>query len=107
MGDLKSAFAALGHQDFDSLPSDLKPFMKDAFKQVEILLNSVPLPPPGEHPSSSSKSSKKASSAADTLASYDDLPKISGNNEAAQKEWGKPQKIKDDNPLNVSVSTLR
>lgn len=101
MADLSSAMTALGHQDFNSLPEDLKSFMKDEFAKAEIILNSVPLPPPHDSPPPS-KSSKKASSAADTLMSYDGLPKI-GVDAALQKEWGKPQKIKDDNPLNVSV----
>lgn len=105
MADLNSAMTALGHQDYGSLPSELKSFMKDCFAKAEIILNSVPLPPPGDAPAPSSSSSTKASSAADTLTSYDGLAKIgAAGNEAAQKEWGKPQKLKAaDNPLNVSV----
>ncbi len=110
MAALHSALQALGPCKFEDVPRslpELEPYLQDLFQQAQLILESIPIPPPDEkletrpraHTTTSiaSNASEISSSSA---RSSPPIPEYA----ALQKEWGKPIKFSaKDNPLNMAV----
>lgn len=109
MSALHDALQTLLPIDFASLPVDdngLDEFMRDAFRQSQTIVHSVPLP------STSAPSTPNRSRANSAASSVDDIRPSSARPHHSvdvdlQKTWGKPIKLSaKDNPLNISVYKL-
>jgi Protein of unknown function (DUF3074) len=113
MTALHSALQALGPCKFEDIPPSrprLESYLQELFGQSQLILESVPIPPPdgkGESRPRSNITSCIASNASEisssTARSAPPLPEHA----ALQKEWGKPVKLSaKDNPLNMAVYRL-
>lgn len=113
MSALHDALKTLGPTDFADVPlDDLKPFFSDALSNGQLIVDSVPIPPPSSNPdqagrrAQSSNSSSSVSSTSEILSSSARSPLPRSDVEALQKEW-KPVKLNaKDNPLDINVYKL-
>src|SRR6202041_2546837 len=109
MAGLNSALQALSPLNFSDVPTspdELDTYISDLFTKSELILESVPIPPPEDvsvRPRSATVTSIASTSSEMSSSSARTLPP-SPEHAALQKEWGKPMKISGkDNPLNISV----
>ena len=109
MAALHSALQALSPLSFSDVPTnpdELDAYISDLFTKSELILESVPIPPPEDvstRPRSATATSIASTSSEMSSSSARSLPP-SPEHAALQKEWGKPIKISGkDNPLNISV----
>jgi hypothetical protein len=113
MSALHEALKTLGPADFADIPlDDLKPFISDALSNGQLLVDSVPIPPPSGNPDQpgrrahSSNSSSSLSSASEISSSSARSPLPRSDVEVLQKEW-KPVKVNPkENPLGINVYKL-
>jgi Protein of unknown function (DUF3074) len=110
MAALHSALQSLGPCKFDKFPrspSELEPFLQDLFQQSQLILDSIPIPPPEDklqsRPRSHTTTSVASTASEISSSSARSAPPIP-EHAALQKEWGKPVKLNaKDNPLNMVV----
>lgn len=103
MSALHTALESLSATSFSDVPkNDLKPYLQKAFKDAQLLVDSVPLP---DNAGSSSGGQNNASSASEMSESSARPSAPSGqDNESLQKAWGKPVSVKAaENPLGITV----
>jgi Protein of unknown function (DUF3074) len=110
MAALHSALQSLGPCKFEDLPSSplqFEPYLQGLFKQSQLILESIPIPPPDEKPETRPRShttSSVASNASEISSSSARSAPPVPEWAALQKEWGKPIKLAaKDNPLNMAV----
>lgn len=104
MSDLTEALACLGPIDYVDVPvSDLSSFLQKAFKNAEIVVNSIPPSSSTSSDPTSESPANSAKKATDTIASGTPTA-IDERNASYHKGWGKPYNMKEkDNPLHVAV----
>ena len=110
MAALHSALQALGPCKFEDVPTsppELEPYLQDLFQQAQLILESIPIPPPDEkletRPRSHTTTSIASNASEISSSSARSAPPIA-EYAALQKEWGKPIKLSaKDNPLNMAV----
>jgi Protein of unknown function (DUF3074) len=110
MAALHSALQSLGTCKFDKIPrspSELEPFLQVLFQQSQLILDSIPIPPPEDklqsRPRSHTTTSVASNASEISSSSARSAPPIP-EHAALQKEWGKPVKLNaKDNPLNMAV----
>ncbi len=110
MAALHSALLALGPCRFEDVPRsppELEPYLQDLFQQAQLILESIPIPPPDEkietRPPSHTTTSIASNASEISSSSARSSPPIP-EYAALQKEWGKPIKFSaKDNPLNMAV----
>lgn len=114
MSALHAALKTLSPTDFTTVPTDdsLKDFLAETFADAQLLVDSIPIPPPADsalpagRPRSNTTSSI-ASNASDISASSARTSPPAADVEALQKEWGRPVKLNPkENPLGMSVYKL-
>lgn len=116
MAALHAALKTLSPTEFPSVPTDdgLKGFLTETFADAQLLVDSIPIPPPAEDAlaqttgrSRSNTTSSVASYASDISQSSARSSAPASDVEALQKEWGKPLRLNaKDNPLGMSVYKL-
>ncbi|KAL8741297.1 MAG: hypothetical protein Q9190_006080 [Brigantiaea leucoxantha] len=107
MAALHTALQSLGPTDFSSVPieeTETKDYLQQLFAQAQIIIDSVPLPPPDTQvPTSRPRANTAASiisNASDLSSSSARSDPIDPSNVSLQKEWGKPIKLSPkENPL--------
>lgn len=110
MAALHSALQSLGPCKFEDIPrspTSLGPYLQNLFKQTQLILESIPIPPPDEkldtRPRSQTTSSIASNASEISSSSARSAPPIP-EHAVLQKEWGKPIKLSaKDNPLNMAV----
>jgi hypothetical protein len=108
MAALHDALKTLGPLEYAETPtSDLKPFLSNAFTNGQLIVDSVPIPPPSASAlDTRPRSSSTASSSSEITPSNARTPSPSSDVEALQKEW-KPVKLAASaNPLGMNVYKL-
>jgi hypothetical protein len=108
MAALHEALKTLGPIDHAETPTnDLKPFLSNAFTNGQLIVDSVPIPPPPTTAlDTRPRSSSTASSSSDIAPSNARTPPPASHVEALQKEW-KPVKLAANaNPLGMNVYKL-
>jgi Protein of unknown function (DUF3074) len=111
MAALHEALKTLSPVDFSAVPADdagLKSFLIESFKNAQLLIDSVPIPPADDliSPTGRSRSNTASSASEVSLSSARSSPPPP-DVEALQKEWGRPLKLNPrDNPLGMSVYKL-
>ena len=110
MAALHSALQSLGPCKFEDIPSSplkLEPYLQDLFKQSQLILDSIPIPPPDDNLETRTRSltvSSVASNASEISSSSARSAPPFPEYAALQKEWGKPIKLAaKDNPLKMAV----
>src|SRR5580700_9482793 len=102
MTALHEALKTLSPVDFSAVPADdvgLKSFLTESFRSSQLLIDSVPIPPPAEDLISptgrprSNTASSFASSASEVSPSSARSSPPPPDVEVLQKEWGKPLKL--------------
>ncbi|KAH8663500.1 hypothetical protein BGZ60DRAFT_470956 [Tricladium varicosporioides] len=109
MAALHDALKTLGPLDFSETPlDDLKPFLSQAFKAGQLIVDSVPIPVPAGDPISLDGRShaSSASSASEILPSSARSPAPEKDVEVLQKEWKGVKMNARDNPLGMNVYKL-
>lgn len=111
MAALHSALQALGPCKFEDIPKsqhELEAYLQDLFKQSQLILESIPIPPSDEkletRPRSNTTTSSIASNASEISSSSARPAPPIPEHAALQTEWGKPVKLSaKNNPLNMAV----
>ncbi|KAF2455728.1 hypothetical protein BDY21DRAFT_372886 [Lineolata rhizophorae] len=108
MSKLHEALQTLRPKNFADIPiDDLSDFLRNVFRDAELISNSVPPPPGGDDFLHSTRAVLKpngARSAAEMIASSVRPPPPDPEQAAFQEAWGKPVKVNaKDNPLGISV----
>ena len=110
MAALHSALAALGPEDFSNVPTsdeELDKYMSNLFSQCEVIIESIPLPPPPDEKISRARAqtvSSIASNASEISSSSLRSAPAKPEHQDLQTLWGKPIKLSaKDNPLGMSV----
>lgn len=111
MAALHEALKSLGTVSYDETPTDnLKPFLSDAFKKGQLIVDSIPIPAVAEASTGRSRSnttSSIASSASEIIASDARSLPPPHDMEALQKEWKQVKLKPADNPLGISVYSCK
>ena len=111
MAALHQALESLSPTPFDSVPTsqtEATHYLQTAFRNAQVILDSVPLPPPNDplittRPRSTTSGST-ASSASEISSSSARADPLDPANMSLQKEWGKAIKLNaKDNPLGMAV----
>ncbi|KAM0803384.1 hypothetical protein BDR22DRAFT_67142 [Usnea florida] len=114
MAALHSALQSLGPTSFSSVPtaeSETVSYLQKAFTEAQMIIDSVPLPPPTDplvttRPRSLTSASS-ASVVSEISSSSARSEPIDPSHISLQKEWGKPIKLNaKDNPLGMAVYKL-
>ncbi|KAA6407802.1 MAG: hypothetical protein FRX48_08153 [Lasallia pustulata] len=111
MAALHNALKTLSPTAFSSVPTktpELKEYLQDAFHRAQVLIDSVPLPPP---PTTGRSRANTTTSIASNASEISPSPARSDPPRAEhailQKEWGKPVKLTPkENPLGMTVYKL-
>lgn len=114
MTSLHSALQVLGPTPFSSLPTEeaqAKDYLQDIFANAQLIIDSIPLPPPEDSKAATRVRSNTTTSAASNVseisASSVRSDPIDASHSSLQKEWGKPIKLAaKDNPLGIAVYKL-
>jgi hypothetical protein len=113
MATLHEALKTLSPVDFSAVPANdagLKSSLTESFRSAQLLVDSVPIPPPAENqisPTGRSRSNTASSSASEVSLSSTPSPPPPSDVGALQKEWGRPLKLNPrENPLGMSVYKL-
>lgn len=113
MATLHDALKALGPADYSEIPADdLKPLLTNAFSKGQIIVDSVPIPPPSDESADAEKRSRSgttssiASSASEISLSSARSSPPPAEIEALQKEWKQVKLKPSENPLGMSVYKL-
>lgn len=108
MAALHSALQTLSPTPFSSVPSDekeAKEYLQEAFAKAQIIIDSVPPPPPlDDSVNTRSRAGSSVSGSSGMCTSSARADPLNPSHVPFQKEWGKPIKLapKDD-PLGISV----
>lgn len=114
MAALHEALQGLSPISFDAIPKDeseLRDYLQDVFFKGQLLIDSVPSPPPDSATPASRPRSNTTSSIASNVS---EMSSSSARAEALvaahatfQKEWGKPIKLSaKENPMGIGVYKL-
>ncbi|RDL40698.1 Bet v1-like protein [Venustampulla echinocandica] len=110
MAALHDALKTLGPLEFSEAPLDnLKPFLFEAFSNGQLIVDSVPIPPPPENLitfDGRSRCSSTASSAAEIKPSSARSTPPPSSVQSLQNEWKSVKLNAKDNPLGMSVYKL-
>lgn len=116
MAALHSALQSLGPCHFADLPTsslELETYVGNLFSQSQLILESVPIPPPEDKPNthestaSSAVAAASASKASEVTPSLERSAPPTPEHYVLQKEWGKPIKLASkDNSLSMAVYKL-
>jgi hypothetical protein len=117
MAALHEALQTLAPIDFSTVPVDddnLKSFLSETFGDAQLLIDSIPIPAPGEETITLSVGRSRANTTSSITSSASEIslstsrpslppPEV----EALQKQWGKPVRLNaKENPLGISVYKL-
>lgn len=108
MAALHSALQTLSPTPFSSVPSDekeAKEYLQEAFAKAQIIIDSVPPPPPlDDSVNTRSRAGSSVSGSSGMYSSSARADPLNPSHVPFQKEWGKPIRLapKDD-PLGISV----
>lgn len=114
MAALHTALRSLSLTPFSSVPADeteAVKYLRTAFSDAQLVIDSVPLPPPAESVESvrprSSTSGSTASNVSEISSSSARSEPLDPSHIVLQKEWSKPVKLNaKDNPLGIAVYKL-
>lgn len=108
MAELHEALKYLRPAKWAEIPQEeaaLQEYLVDLLEHTQLVLDSVPIPSPGDAPlQPQAKPHGSATKASEVTLSSERPPVPPFGYEKFQKEWGKPLKIKaQENPLGLSV----
>jgi len=107
MAELHETLKGLGPVKWSDIPTseqELEAYLTDLFSKAQLIVDSVPLPAPGDAPQSPPKTHGRARNASEVSLSSERSAPPPLNHEQLQKEWGKPMKMKpQENALGVSL----
>ena len=109
MAALHEGLKSLGPIDFEDTPlDDLNPFLTNAFRKGQLLVDSVPIPAPSDESAADGRlrASSTASSASEISISSARSIAPPSDVEVLQKEWKQVKLAPKDNPLGMSVYKL-
>ena len=108
MAALHDALKTLGPLDYSETPTnDLKPFLSKAFSNGQLIVDSVPIPPPPTKAlDTRPRSSSAASSSSEISLSNARTPSPASDVEVLQKEWKAVKLAANANPLGMNVYKL-